>query len=100
MIARVWNGRVPRAKAAEYLSLMESVALPDYKSIAGNLGAWCLHRDEGDIVHVQMLTFWSDLDAIRRFAGEDHEKAKYYDFDADFLLEFEPGVVHWEAAGA
>ncbi len=29
-----------------------------------------------------MLTFWADLEAIRRFAGQDFERAKYYDFDA------------------
>ena len=33
---------------------------------------------------------------FKRFAGEDHEKAKYYDFDSDFLIEKEPGVRHYE----
>jgi hypothetical protein len=47
MIARRWHGRVPATKAEEYLGLMRDVALPDYRSTAGNLGAWCLHRREG-----------------------------------------------------
>jgi heme-degrading monooxygenase HmoA len=92
MIARRWHGRVPAVKAEEYLRLMEQVGLPDYRSTEGNRGAWCLHRREGDVVHVEMFTFWDDLEAIRRFAGDDLTKAKYYDFDPEFLLELEPEV--------
>ena len=43
-----------------------------------------------------MLTFWEDVDSVKRFAGDDHEKAKYYDFDSDYLIEKEPGVRHYE----
>jgi len=96
MIARRWHGRVPAEKAREYLSLMKQVGLPDYRSTEGNRGAWCLHRREGDVVHVEMFTFWVDEAAIRRFAGTDLLKAKYYHFDADFLLELEPEVTHFE----
>jgi hypothetical protein len=96
MIARRWHGRVPAAKAEDYLALMREVALPDYRSTAGNLGAWCLHRREGDVVHVEMFTLWENEAAIRRFAGEAMERAKYYDFDSAFLLELEPNVVHFE----
>ena len=97
MIARCWHGRVPAAKAEEYLRLMKEVGLADYAGTPGNRGAWCLHRREGDIVHVEMFTLWDDEAAVRRFAGDDMLKAKYYDFDADFLLELEPAVVQFEA---
>ena len=96
MIARHWHGRVPAALAADYLKLMAEVALPDYRAIEGNLRAWCLHRREGDIVHVEMLTLWKDEAAIQRFAGENLTLAKYYDFDPDFLLELETTVRHYE----
>ena len=96
MIARRWHGRVPAVKAKEYLRLMETVGLTDYRSTEGNRGAWCLHRRERDIVRVEMFTFWEDEAAIRRFAGDDLLKAKYYDFDPDFLLELEPEVTHFD----
>jgi hypothetical protein len=99
VIARRWHGRVPNALAERYLALMRDVALPDYRGTRGNRGAWCLSRAEGDVTHVEMLTFWDDLDAVRRFAGEDVEAAKYYDFDADYLIEKEPRVLHYEAVG-
>jgi hypothetical protein len=87
---------VPADKADDYLSLMAEVGLPDYRSTDGNCGAWCLHRRDGDIVHVEMFTLWANLAAIRRFAGDELTKAKYYDFDPDFLLELEPEVTHFE----
>jgi hypothetical protein len=96
MIARRWQGRVPADKAAEYLQLMKDVGLADYRSTDGNLFAWCLHRQDGEVVHVEMLTLWDDLEAIRRFAGDELTKAKYYDFDPDYLLELEPEVTHFE----
>lgn len=99
MIARRWHGRVPVSKADEYLKLSKEVGLADYRSREGNRGAWCLHRRDGDVVHVEMFTLWEDLDAIRRFAGDALTKAKYYDFDPDFLLELEPEVVHFEVIG-
>jgi len=87
---------VPAAKAEAYLGLMAEIGLPDYRSTLGNRGAWCLHRREADIVHVEMFTLWEDEAAIRRFAGEALNQAKYYNFDPDYLVELEPEVVHFE----
>ena len=100
MIARRWHGRIPVSKAEDYLKLMMDVGLADYHSTEGNRGAWCLHRLDGDEVHVEMFTLWDDLDAIRRFAGDELTKAKYYDFDRDFLIELEPEVTHFEVIEA
>ena len=95
MIARMWHSAVPAAKSEEYLNRMRRIALPDYQSISGNRGAFCLSRTEGDVAHFEMLTFWDDFAAIKRFAGEDHQLAKYYDFDRAFLVELEPKVLHY-----
>ena len=37
--------------------------------------------------------------ATRGFAGEDPEAAKHYPEDREFLLEFEPRVVHYRVVG-
>lgn len=99
MIARRWHGEVRASDSGRYLELMRDVALPDYRATEGNLGAWCLHRADGGRVHVEMFTLWSGWDAIERFAGADPDKAKYYDFDADYLLAMEPTVTHFEVIG-
>jgi len=96
MIARIWHGVTPVAKADEYLNLMRTIAIPDYRSTPGNKGAYALRRIEGDTAHFLMLTFWESETAIRTFAGEDISKAKYYDFDKNFLLELEPTSIHYE----
>jgi len=98
MIARIWHGTVPASKADDYLNLMRTTALPEYQATRGNRGAWCLYRTEADVTHFEMLTFWDDTDAIKRFAGDDYNLAKYYDFDPDYLLEMEAHVRHYEVA--
>lgn len=96
MIARIWHGIVPVSKSDEYLRLMRTIAIPDYKAIPGNCGAYALREIRGDQAHFLMLTFWESRDSIQAFAGEDIQSAKYYDFDRDFLLKLEAFVTHYE----
>ena len=97
MIARLWTGRVRREDAPRYLRLMNDVALPDYRATDGNLGAWTLHRVEGECVEVRMFTLWRDEASIAAFAGADITLAKYYDFDDEFLLLKSERVEHFTA---
>jgi heme-degrading monooxygenase HmoA len=99
MIARLWHGRVPTAKAEAYRAFLNARAIADYRSVPGNLGVHVLERREGEVTHFITLTFWESLEAISGFAGADIEVARYYPEDAGFLLEFEPGVVHYEVVG-
>ena len=99
MIVRMWHGKVPTSKADAHRKFVNERAIPDYQSVAGNISVHILERTEGDITHFITLTFWKDLDSIKGFAGEDVETAKYYPEDKDFLLEFEPKVVHYEVVG-
>jgi heme-degrading monooxygenase HmoA len=99
MIVRMWHGRVPTSKADAYREFTKRRAIPDYQSVPGNLSVHVLERREDDITHFITLTFWESLEAIQGFAGADVEAAKYYPEDQDFLLEFEPRVVHYEVVG-
>ncbi len=99
MIVRMWHGRVPTSKAKAYREFVNARAIPDYQSVDGNLSVHILERAEGDVTHFITLTFWRDLDSIKAFAGDEVEKAKYYPEDDEYLLEFEPTVVHYEVVG-
>jgi heme-degrading monooxygenase HmoA len=99
MIVRMWHGRVPTSKAQAYRAFQNERAIPDYQSVEGNISAYILEGEEGEVTHFITLTFWENLDAIRGFAGDDVEVAKYYPEDTGFLLEFEPRVVHYEVVG-
>jgi hypothetical protein len=64
--------------------------------IAGNKGVYLLCKDMGENVEFLAMTFWSSIEAIRKFAGEDYEKARYYPEDEKFLLNFAEKAEHFE----
>ena len=99
MIARLWHGRMPNDKAPAYRAFLSARAVPDYRSVPGNVAVHILERADGEVTHFVTLTFWESVSAIRAFAGEDISVAKYYPEDRDLLLEFEPGVAHYEVVG-
>lgn len=98
-IMRIWRGEVPASRAAEYLERVTPVALADYQRIAGNHGAWVLSRTTGDVTQVVTLSLWESMAAIRAFAGDAPELAKYYDFDPEYLLSLPATVEHWDVHG-
>jgi heme-degrading monooxygenase HmoA len=99
MIARMWHGRVPAHKAQAYRDFLNARAIPDYQTVEGNISVFILERKDGDVTHFMTMTLWTNLDVIKGFAGDDVDVAKYYSEDKDFLLEFEPTVVHYEVVG-
>lgn len=96
MIARTWHGRVRAGDAERYRAYLEATGLPDYRKTPGNRGVFVLSRAEGDVVHFLLLTLWESWEAIRAFAGDEPERARYYPEDERFLLELEPTVTHYD----
>jgi heme-degrading monooxygenase HmoA len=96
MIARIWHGETSAEKAEEYLDYLNRTGIPGYRATPGNRGAFVLRRIEGDRAHFLTLSLWDSLESIKKFAGEDYERARYYPEDEKFLLEFEPTVQHYE----
>jgi heme-degrading monooxygenase HmoA len=93
---RQWRGRVPREKTEEYLSYLQATGLEEYRSTNGNLGAFVTTRAIGKATEFLLVTFWESEDAIRRFAGDDYEKAVYYPEDGKFLLARAPAADHYQ----
>jgi len=96
MVARVWHGAVPREKADAYLEVLRCTPLSDLRATAGNRGVTVLRQDGSAVTHFVLISFWDSREAIGAFAGKDLDKARYYPEDPDFLLEMEPGVIHYE----
>jgi heme-degrading monooxygenase HmoA len=97
MIVRIWHGRTKTTDAEVYRQFVIETGITDYTSTKGNLGAEIWQRQEADITHVWTVSWWDNLESIKAFAGKEIEKAKYYDEDKKYLLEFEPNVTHCEA---
>jgi heme-degrading monooxygenase HmoA len=60
---------------------MRTVAIPDYKSTAGNMEAYFLPRTLDDRADFVMLTFWESLEAIKAFNDDDINVANHYEMD-------------------
>ena len=96
MIARIWHGLVPKSKSDEYLQNQREHGIREYQETEGNKGIYILTRDEGDNTHQLFITFWDSIESIKKFAGDDYEKARYYPDDKDYLLETEEKVQHYD----
>ncbi len=96
MIARIWHGAVPEAQGEAYTDFLDRIGIRDYLATPGNRGVKVLRRTEGGLTHFLLVTFWESEEAIRRFAGDDLLRARYYPEDDGFLIEKEAEVVHYE----
>ena len=100
MIARTWHGVVPAAKADRYAAYVQKTGVKELRATPGNRGVYVWRRVEGDRAHFQVISLWESREAIRAFAGEEIERARYYPEDASYLLELEPNVTHYEVVEA
>lgn len=95
MIARTWRGAVRAEDAEPYADYIRATGLAAYAATPGNLGAWLLHRVDGDRAEVLTVSLWDSMDAIRRFAGEDPERAVFYPDDDRYLVDRDVVAHHW-----
>jgi heme-degrading monooxygenase HmoA len=75
MIIRSWSARATAAGADAYQKHFTTSVLPQLDQLDGFRGAYLLRRDLDDGVELQVLTRWTSLAAVERFAGADVELA-------------------------
>jgi heme-degrading monooxygenase HmoA len=98
VIARVWQGVVPREKAdayGEYLAESDC-GVRDYRETPGNRGVSLFRRVHGDRVQFLLVSLWDSREAIEAYAGADIDQARYFPFDRECLLDPDPAVAHYE----
>ena len=100
MIVRTWRGAVRREDAERYLAHQAETGVRDYRRTPGNLGALVLQRDRGDVVEVTTVSFWTSMDAVRAFAGDEPDRARFYPGDDELLVEKDLHVEHSEVVSA
>jgi heme-degrading monooxygenase HmoA len=99
VIARSWTGRCPNGEAADrYARHLAETVLPDLEALDGHRGALLLRRGAagGDGVEVRVVTFWSSLEAIDRFAGPERERAVVEPAAQAVLDEYADEVEHFD----
>ncbi len=96
MIARLWSAHTTPARAPAYADHLRARVLPALRKVDGYAGAALLQRASGDAIEILVVTWWRSLDAIRRFAGADSEKAVVAGEAASLLTRFDRRVRHYE----
>jgi heme-degrading monooxygenase HmoA len=75
MIARIECRRAPLATVGDYQRHYETEVSGHLRAVSGFRGARLLRRGDGPEVMFTSITFFTSLDAIRGFAGDDFELA-------------------------
>ena len=96
MIARVWRGATRAEDAEAYLKVLDRTGHAEYRRVAGHRRTITLRRVEGDRAEFVLVTLWDSLDAIRRFAGTEVDRAVFYPEDDRYLVEREDRVAHFD----
>jgi heme-degrading monooxygenase HmoA len=100
VIMRTWRGAVAAEDAERYLEHQADTGVREYRETAGNAGVLVLRRSIGQLVEVTTVSFWTSMDAVKGFAGEDPERAKFYPGDDELLVERDLHVNHYEIASS
>jgi heme-degrading monooxygenase HmoA len=95
-VARSWRGRVPAERSDDYLAYLRRTGVPDLRATPGNLGVEVLRRGDSKTAEFLLISFWESEAAIRAFAGDPVDRARYYPEDPSFLLEMSERVEHWD----
>jgi len=98
MIVRIWHGWTTPANADTYERLLNEEIFPgiEAKNVAGYRGIQLLRRVVGDEVEFVTAMRFDSLDAVRAFAGEDHEAAYVPQKARAVLARFDARSQHYE----
>ena len=96
MIARLWHGWTKAENADRYELLVATKVLPSFEHLKGYKGAYLLREDRESETEFVTLTLFDDLEAVRRFAGEDYQAAVVPAEARQLLARFDETSKHYE----
>jgi heme-degrading monooxygenase HmoA len=98
MISRVWHGWTTPENADAYEGLLKSEIFQNIQSrqIAGYRGIHLLRRSLADEVEFITIMWFDSMDAVREFAGEDHEVAVVPPKARALLSRFDARSQHYD----
>lgn len=96
MIARVWTGWAAAATADDYRHHYETEVAEHLRQVPGFRGARLLRRNDGDQVMFTSITFFTSMDDVRAFAGDDPEQAVVEGAARRALTRWDERVAHHE----
>lgn len=96
MIARIWRGWAPATTADDYQHHYQSEVAEHLRQVAGFCGARLLRSQDGEEVLFTSITFFTSMDDVRAFAGQDPERAVVEETARRALTRWDERVTHHE----
>ena len=98
-VLREWRAEIRRSKRDAYVEYVRGTGIAGYRSTPGNLGAVVAVRDiDAERSEIVTLSWWTSVDAIRAFAGDPVDQARYCPADTEFLLTRPDKVLHYDSS--
>jgi len=95
-ILRMWRGRATAERAGEYVQHATGAVFPKLRNVEGHRGSYLLRRAINGAVEFVVLTLWESMEAVRRFAGSDTDRAVEEPEAQSVLSGFDDFVTHFE----
>jgi len=98
MITRIWHGWTSLKNAPLYEALLKEEIFGGIaqRAISGYRGISLLKRPLGSEVEFVTIMWFSDLDAVRKFAGEDYEISVVPPKARALLARFDERAAHYQ----
>jgi heme-degrading monooxygenase HmoA len=98
MISRIWHGWTSHANANAYEALLKSEVFPGIfaKGVKGFERIELFRRPLADEVEFITVMWFTSLDAVKQFAGEDYETAYVPAKARKLLSRFDARSQHYE----
>jgi heme-degrading monooxygenase HmoA len=98
MIARTWRGWASIATADDYQHHYETDVAEHLQRVPGFCGARLLRQRAGDEVLFTSITYFTSMDDVGAFAGEDPERAVVEEAARRALTRWDERVSHHTVA--
>jgi heme-degrading monooxygenase HmoA len=95
MVARVWHGRTPAAKAEEYRQYLFDAGIKKIASLPGNRGVQMMSAKTEEEGEFMVISFWDSIEAIKGYAGPNYTQVHDLPRDEEFLIDPERQVRHF-----
>ncbi|MEV4018380.1 antibiotic biosynthesis monooxygenase [Nonomuraea angiospora] len=96
MIARTWRGWASKAAADDYEHHYRTEVAGHLQQVPGFRGARLLRRLDGEEVMFTSITFFTSMDDVRAFAGQDPGQAVVEETARRALTRWDERVTHHE----
>jgi heme-degrading monooxygenase HmoA len=94
MILRLWRALADRGGEAAYPEHFRRHVVPELQRIPGFLGADLASREVAGGVEFTVCTRWASMDAVRRFAGAEADRAVVEPGAVAALRDYDDHVTH------